>query len=223
MPANARKRRTRIEDIRRVELIEAAHRVFLAEGLKGLTTTRICHEAGMSQGILTYYFRNKEEVLFEMVRFANRLLMDNVVVGLRGAHTPWERLVAIIDGNFPENRYDANTANAWVSFYAEAASNQQYARLQQLFYRRLRSNLASALGQTLSRAEVDHFAYGFAAMVDGLWLRRARTEDLTVAEATRLLVEHSERVLGPDRVARMREDPHFMRAEHVGPEEDQAV
>lgn len=207
MPTSARKNRTRIEDIRRVELIEAAHRVFLVEGLKGLTTTRICHEAGMSQGILTYYFRNKEEVLFEMVRYANRLLMDHVVVGLRGARTRWERLRAIIDGNFPENSYDANTANAWVSFYAETVSNKQYARLQNLLYRRLRSNLASALAPLLQPSEIDHFAYGFAAMIDGLWLRRARAPELTAAEAVNLLVEHSECVLGPEIVARMRSEP----------------
>ena len=51
MAAKAKKQKTRIEDIRRIELIEAAHRIFLREGLRGLTTGRICAEAGMSQGI----------------------------------------------------------------------------------------------------------------------------------------------------------------------------
>ena len=100
MATKAKKQRTRIEDIRRVELIEAAHRIFLRDGLKGLTTTRICHEAGMSQGILTYYFKDKDQVLFEMVRYANRVLMDAVVINLRQAETRWDRLTAIVDGNF---------------------------------------------------------------------------------------------------------------------------
>ena len=78
MQAKAKKQKTRIEDIRRVELIDAAHRIFLREGMKGLTTTKICAEAGMSQGILTYYFRDKEEVLFEMVRMNNRVLADEL-------------------------------------------------------------------------------------------------------------------------------------------------
>jgi transcriptional repressor BetI len=206
MESAVKSKKTRIEDIRRVELIEAAHRVFLKEGLKGLTTTRICREAGMSQGILTYYFKNKDEVLFEMVRYANRTLMDNVVVRLRRARSGWERLVAIIDGNFPEDRYDANTANAWISFFAEGASNKRYARLQQLFYRRMRSNLASALSPALARHEIDHFAYGFTALVDGLWLRRARTSELSVSEATHLLTEYSERMLGAKVVGRLRQE-----------------
>ncbi|PZV34918.1 transcriptional regulator BetI [Mesorhizobium kowhaii] len=201
---SAPKTKTRIEDIRRVELIEAAHRVFLKSGLNGLTTTRICQEAGMSQGILTYYFKNKDEVLFEMVRYANRVLMDDVVVRLRQAKTNWQRLMAIIEGNFPEASYNANTANAWVSFYAAAASNARYNMLQRLFYRRLRSNLSSALNSVLTPNRVDRFAQGFAAMIDGLWLRRGHSEDLTAAEAISLLTEYAEQALGVDMVDKLR-------------------
>ncbi|MFC3205537.1 transcriptional regulator BetI [Aquamicrobium soli] len=200
-------RRTRIEDIRRIEIIEAAHRVFLVGGFNALTTTRICKEAGMSQGILTYYFKSKDEVLFEMVRYANRLLMDEVTRRLRQAETSWERLAAIVEGIFPEAHFEPNIANAWVSFYAATAENQRYARLQNLFYRRLRSNLASALGDTLSSPELDHFSLGFAAMVDGLWLGRGQNKSLEASEATALLMEYSEKMLGTDRVSALKKKP----------------
>ena len=205
MTTRRKRTKTRIEDIRRVELIEAAHRIFLREGLKGLTTTKICHEAGMSQGILTYYFKDKEEVLFEMVRVANRVLMEEVVANLRNARTRWERLLAIIDGNFPAHRYDRSTANAWVSLYAEAAHNVRYARLQRPFYSRLRSNIGSALSPLLGREEIDHFARGFAAMLDGLWLRRGHSEkDIWLEEAKLLMTEYTEKMLGPRVVAALK-------------------
>ena len=205
MATKARKQKTRIEDIRRIELIEAAHRIFLRDGLKGLTTIRICHEAGMSQGILTYYFKDKDEVLFEMVRFANRLLMDAVVVNLRQAVTRWDRLTAVIDGNFPEEKFERNTANAWISFYSEAAHNPRYARLQQLFYKRLRSNIGSALSPLWSKSEIDHFVRGFAAMLDGFWLRRGHSDDdISCLDARTLLVEYSENMLGPEMAAKLK-------------------
>ena len=47
-----------------------------------MTTKRICEEAGMSAGILSYYFKGKEDVLFAMVRLNNRLLMEAVAKGL---------------------------------------------------------------------------------------------------------------------------------------------
>jgi transcriptional repressor BetI len=208
MATRHKKQKTRIEDIRRIELIEAAHRIFLREGLRGLTTTRICNEAGMSQGILTYYFKDKDEVLFEMVRVANRVLMDEVVVNLKGAITRWERMVAIIDGNFPTEKFDRNTANAWISFYAEAGHNQRYARLQRLFYRRLGSNIASALAPLCPKNEIDHFVQGFAAMLDGLWLRRGHSEeDIGLNSAKALLTEYTVKMLGEELVERLKAAP----------------
>lgn len=204
MSAQPKKQKKRIEEIRRIELIEAAHRIFIRDGLKGLTTTRICNEAGMSQGILTYYFKDKDEVLFEMVRHANRILMDDVVVRLRDARTRWDRIIAVIDGNFPETRFDRNTANAWVSFYAEAAHNERYARLQRLFYRRLHSNLASALKPVLRTEEIAPFVLGFAAMLDGIWLRRGHSDaDITLAQGKQLLARYAENGLGEAVIKRL--------------------
>jgi TetR/AcrR family transcriptional repressor of bet genes len=199
------RQKTRIEDIRRVELIDAAHRIFLREGLKGLTTTRICAEAGMSQGILTYYFRDKEEVLFEMVRMNNRLLADEIVAHLRAARNGWERLIALIDGNFPAAHYDRPTARAWISLYAEAAHNERYARLIRPYYRRLRSNIADILKPVMATDEIDHFVRGFAAMIDGLWLRRGHSEtDMWLDEAKCLLIEYVEKMLGKEVVATLK-------------------
>lgn len=208
MVSHIKKRKTRLEDIRRVELIEAAHRIFLKDGLKGLTSVRICHEAGMSQGILTYYFKDKEEVLFEMVRYANRLLMDSVILKLSQAKTRWERLIAIIEGNFPESRFDRNTANAWISFYAEAARNPRYASLQRLFYKRLRSNIISALSPLMTQDKTDNFILGFAALLDGLWLRRGHSnEDVTYMQARVILVEYAERILGEEKASSLKALP----------------
>ena len=208
MTVQPKKQKKRIEEIRRIELIEAAYRIFIKDGLKGLTTTRICQEAGMSQGILTYYFKDKDEVLFEMVRHANRILMDDVVVRLRGAASRWDRIIAVIDGNFPESRFERNTANAWISFYAEAAHNERYARLQRLFYRRLHSNLASALLPAVERAAIDSFVLGFAAMLDGIWLRRGHSDaDISLSQGKQLLTRYTENSLGAAIVERLQSLP----------------
>ncbi len=203
-----KKQKTRIEEIRRVELIDAAHRIFLQDGLKGLTTTRICHEAGLSQGILTYYFKDKEEVLFAMVRVANQALMDAVVDGLRQATTRWERLLALIDGSFPADRFERNIANAWVSFYAEAAHNARYGRLQHLFYRRLHSNVAFVLSPVLGKADIDSFVFGMAAMIDGFWLRRGHAgSEFSLDDVRAQLVDYAEKRLGDSIVATLKAMP----------------
>jgi TetR/AcrR family transcriptional repressor of bet genes len=190
-------KRTRIEDLRRTELIAAAHRVFMQHGLGGMTTARICHEAGMSPGILAYYFKGKEDVLFAMVRLNNRLLMEDVVVRLGAATTRWQRLLAIVEGNFPASVYEPAVANAWLSVIAASATNPRYAKLQRLFYRRLRSNLGSVFKGVLPDERFDLLARVISNLIDGLWLQKAANEaptrdavvHLILATVTALLTE----------------------------------
>ena len=138
-----------------------------------MTTARICHEAGMSPGILAYYFKGKDEVLFAMVRYHKRILMEDVISRLENAQSLWQRLVAIVEGNFPEKAFERNTANAWLSVVAAAGSKPQYGRLQNIFCKRLGSNLGSALSSVLSRSRLDQAVLGIGVMIDGLWLRKA--------------------------------------------------
>jgi TetR/AcrR family transcriptional repressor of bet genes len=181
------RRKTRIEDLRRAELIAAAHRVFLEHGLDGLTSARICREAGMSPGILAYYFKGKEEALYEMVRFNNRQLVVAILARMQSARSPWDRLMAIIEGNFAEDAFSRNVAAAWVSVCAAATKNPQYEKLQMIFYRRLGSNLRTVFGTLLDPARQDRLILAIGGMIDGLWLRKAAGSPITRDEAIALV------------------------------------
>jgi AcrR family transcriptional regulator len=56
-------RRTRIGDIRRDELTEAAIRCIAAKGYDRITLDDVAREAGSSQGNLLYYFKNREALM----------------------------------------------------------------------------------------------------------------------------------------------------------------
>ncbi|MGE0006219.1 MAG: transcriptional regulator BetI [Parvibaculaceae bacterium] len=196
--------RKRIDEIRRTELIEAAHRIFLREGLQGLTTARICREAGMSPGILAYYFKGKDEVLYAMVRFNNRLLMEDVVARMRRAKTSWDRLEAIVEGNFPDHSFTRDVAVAWLSVCAATNVNPNYERLQRLFYSRLVSNLASAFGGLLDRDRLRQASVSVAAVIDGLWLRKAVGHDVTRAEAIAVVLRNLASLLSAEEAAALR-------------------
>jgi transcriptional repressor BetI len=179
--------RKRIEDIRRVELIEAAHRVFMRAGLDGMTSQSICREAGMSPGILSYYFKGKDAVLLAMVRYNNRILMSEIVARLRRASTRWDRLNAIIEGNFPASTYNVNAARAWLSVCAATETKPGFGRLQDIFYRRLHSNLSHELATVLPPPALAQTIIGIGVMIDGLWLRKAAGSHITCGEAVSLI------------------------------------
>jgi len=200
-------KRTAIEDIRRIELVQAAHRVFIEHGLGGMTTTRICREAGMSPGILAYYFKGKEEVLFAMVRYNNRILMEDVIARLHRANSRWERLLAIVEGNFPDRAYERNTANAWLSVCAAAGANPQYGRLQTIFYNRLRSNIASSLAGIISPERLKMAILGIGVMIDGLWLRKANGSDISQKVAVELVSSYIASIITPEEMNAMKMSP----------------
>jgi TetR/AcrR family transcriptional regulator, transcriptional repressor of bet genes len=174
--------KTSIEKIRRQDLVRAAYRTFLEHGLSGMTVARIGERAGMSHGIVNYYFKSKDELLDAVVRHANCLIMQDVAARLRRSQTPRERLSAIVEGNFRAELFDRETANAWTSFYAAVPNRREFERLQSAVYRRLRSNLLHDLSRLVDRPRAEEIALGISVWIDGLWLRRAMDREGLTAE-----------------------------------------
>lgn len=50
------------------ELLEAAYRLFLEQGYSKTGMRQIAAEAGVSHGLITYYFKNKREVAIELLK-----------------------------------------------------------------------------------------------------------------------------------------------------------
>jgi len=111
--------------------------------------------------------------LSAVIRHAFRLIMREIVRLMKEAEGPRERISAVIAGNFPSELFNRETAAAWISFYAEVSTNQEFERLQDTFYRRLHSNLMHTLRQLTAPAAAEAIALGISVWIDGLWLRCA--------------------------------------------------
>ena len=64
-------RRTRIQEEKEVQILDAALEVFSTHGFRGTTIDQIAEVAGMSKPNLLYYFRTKEAI--------HRVLMERVL------------------------------------------------------------------------------------------------------------------------------------------------
>jgi TetR/AcrR family transcriptional repressor of bet genes len=194
------KTKTSIEKIRRQDLVEAAYLTFLEYGLSGMTMARIGERAGMSHGIVNYYFKTKDELLSAVVRKANFLIMQDTGRRLRQAGTPRERISAIIAANFAPDLFTCEIARAWVSYYAAIGTHPDFERLQNAVDRRLASNLRHALRPLVASGRIGGIANGVALFIDGLWLRHAKSSDvLEAADAVRQVEDYVELQLRADR------------------------
>jgi len=55
------------KETRRHEIFENPYKVLLKEGLEGSSIAKIANHMGISQGLLFYYFKTKEEMLIGLV------------------------------------------------------------------------------------------------------------------------------------------------------------
>lgn len=181
--------RTSIEKIRRRDLIEAAYQTFLEHGFTGMTVVRIGERAGMSHGIVNYYFKSKDELVSAVVRKANFLIMQDTAKRLRAARSPRERVSAVIAGNFSPDLFTREIARAWVSYYAALGRHRDLDRMQRAVDARLASNLMHALVQLVDRARARPIADYIAVLIDGYWLRHTKSYDVVDATAAITQIE----------------------------------
>jgi len=62
--------------LRRVEILEAAERIFVAEGYEGATIRKIADDVGVSSTALYMHFRDKDEILHEICLEAMQALLE---------------------------------------------------------------------------------------------------------------------------------------------------
>lgn len=182
--------RTSIEKIRRRDLIEAAYQTFLEHGFNGMTMVRIGERAGMSHGIVNYYFKSKDELVSAVVRKANFLIMQDTAKRLRAARSARERVSAVIAGNFPSDLFTREIARAWVSYYAALGGRQDLDRMQRAVDARLTSNLMHALLQLVDLRRARLIADYVAVLIDGYWLRHTKSYDAVDATAAIARIEN---------------------------------
>ncbi|HEY7765812.1 MAG TPA: TetR family transcriptional regulator, partial [Aestuariivirgaceae bacterium] len=88
---------TPISTVRKQELLTAAFRVLLRDGLNGATTSGIAAEAGASKGMVHSYFSSKRSLILAALRWGHSLRKQELTRRLRAAHSPQQRLMAFVD------------------------------------------------------------------------------------------------------------------------------
>ena len=176
-----------MEPIRRRALIDAAISAVGERGALDVTMADIAGRAGVSTALAHHYFGGKDDLLFATMRHILAELGAEVrptIAPLAGV----DRVRAIIRVNLSQAQFRPEIIAAWLAFYVEARRNAALGRLFRIYVRRLHSDLLSGLGQ-LGRTDAIRTAQSIAALIDGLYLRRALGEGVADSAAAIALVE----------------------------------
>lgn len=160
-----------MEPLRRKALIDAAIGAIGERGSLDVTMAQIAKRAGVSSALAHHYFGAKDDLLHATMRHILAELGRDIRTALGETTTPEERVRAIIAVNFSVKQFASETVAAWLTFYVEAQRSERLRRLLRIYARRLHSNLMSGLRPLV--AEPEQTAEGIAALIDGLYIRRA--------------------------------------------------
>jgi len=178
-----------MEPLRRKALIDATISAIGARGSLDVTMSDIAGRAGVSSALAHHYFGAKDELLQATMRHLLAELNADTRQALASAQTARARVSAIIAVNFSEKQFQPETIAAWLAFYVEAQKSASLRRLLRVYARRLHSNLMSGLTALLPRAAADQAAEAIAALIDGLYIRRALRDGTPNAAGAIAIVE----------------------------------
>nr|WP_298138435.1 transcriptional regulator BetI [uncultured Pseudomonas sp.] len=164
-----------MQPIRRSQLIAATLAAVDQVGMGDASIAYIARLAGVSNGIISHYFKDKNGLLEATMRHL-MLALANAVRERRAAlgdDSPRTHLRAIIDGNFDASQVNGPAMKTWLAFWASSMHQPSLRRLQRVNDLRLYSNLCGQFHRLLPLEQARTAARGLAALIDGLWLRGA--------------------------------------------------
>ena len=162
---------------RHQEILDAAARVITDRGLAETRISDIAQEAGVSPGLILYYFDSKDRLLAEALTYANDqfyLRMSREIRRLGSARDRLSRLVDLsVPGYLPEyGRLDEWAL--WIEVWVRALRDEEMAKDREVLDQRWRSQIADIVrggqtsGEFTSTEDADELALRLGSLIDGL-------------------------------------------------------
>lgn len=184
--------KTGMQPVRQRQLIDATLTTINEVGIQAATISQIAKRAGVSTGIISHYFGDKNGLLEATMRDIISKLHASLTKGLRQLPeaSAEQRLKAIVAANFDETQFAPAVTRAWLNFWSISLHHPELHRLQVMSSRRLLSTLIVEFKKNLPRPLARRAGYGLAALIDGLWLRAALSSQATDQQQVDAIITH---------------------------------
>jgi AcrR family transcriptional regulator len=190
---------------RRAAIVRATIRCLARDGYGRLTMKRVAAEAGMTPGILHYYFHDKRAILGRAAATVMADLDRRVALEARGARDAPGELRALLRACLRVATESRDFWTVFIELWGEALHDPELARLNRRTYARARRLLAGTVARgaaagVFRRVPPDDAAALILAVVDGLSLQLTFDPDLmSLGRAARLGEEALAAYLGAGR------------------------
>lgn len=167
---------------RQAQLIRSTYRLIGERGVHRASLREIAQGAGMSKGLIPYYFGTKENLILATMRWALSETAGRIRRAMAAARTPEEKIVAMVDAIFIEAEANRRFHVAYLDLVGYAARVRRYMELSATFDGIVNSlnadviRLGAAQG-AFAVDDVGEAAIALRALVDGLFLQWLQEDD----------------------------------------------
>ncbi len=125
--------RPSVEAQRREEVLEATCEIIAEVGFRNVRVSDVAKRAGISTGVVHYYFGTKEQMLDDAFRFAVQQARQRSLESITGVSSARDRLYAVLDVQLPTDESDREWP-LWLHLWAEALMRPPLQELNRASY-----------------------------------------------------------------------------------------
>jgi AcrR family transcriptional regulator len=185
--------RRRLSDVRRQQILDAAVQVIGERGICDARIADVAARAGASSGLVLYYFKTKDRLLADALRYQDQRFYEQVASRLERIPKARDRLILMIEATCPpEASADLGPAQVdewvlWLDMWHRARHDPDIAKDREELDRTWREVIARTVreGQAegaFGTADPEEFALRLTALIDGLAIQ-VILDDPTVTPA----------------------------------------
>ncbi len=171
---------------RKVGLIRSAYRLFSEKGVHGVPLEEIAENAGLSKGLILYYFKTKENLVLATMSWALDATAERVRQAMAGAATPEGQVLAMIDGIWSGAETNRRFYLLYLDLAGHAARLHQFTQLSATFHSLVNGLYAEVIAVGIAAGafgavDPEEGAAALRAIIEGLflqWLQEADWERL---------------------------------------------
>ena len=167
-------------DQRRVDLLRAALEVIAERGFPDTRIADVAEQAGTSPALVIYYFKTKDNLLTEAMRYAEDLWYDlgaRRMAVIDSAAARLEEIVAMTCLSEADTELPESWA-LWLDLWAQSVRRPEVARVREEFDAHWRETIAAVVRDGMAHGEfekvdAEQFAITLSALLDGFAIQIA--------------------------------------------------
>lgn len=167
------KTRSDISNLRRGQLTRAAYKVVGQKGYYEFTVRDIAKEAGLSTGLVHYYFKNKEDLLLNLLKEINRNMTIILNRNISTSEDPQERLNIFMRQAFDLVKNEKDYFYIVIDFWTQVNKNERMKRANIKLFKSYRDEISKILKEgvdkgVFTKMDVDYTAAVIISIIQGL-------------------------------------------------------